>query len=107
MSPGSIRLPINAIPPVIGKLRHAYPLSILSVNDAYLPWFHSNFIQLFWPRARGFPHATLDFFYPPQYPSLPLLDTQQHQQARPDLAHHLAVHRHARPRHPLDHSPHF
>ena len=76
MSPGSIRLPINAIPPVIGKLRHAYPLSILSVNDAYLPWFHSNFIQLFWPRARGFPHATLDFFYPPQYPSLPLLDTQ-------------------------------
>ncbi len=75
MSPGT-RLPINANPPLIGKLRHAYPLSILSADDAYLPWFHSNFIQLFWPRARGFPHATLDFFYPPHYPSLPLLDTQ-------------------------------
>ncbi|MBT3274718.1 MAG: hypothetical protein HN368_16285 [Spirochaetales bacterium] len=72
----SKRLPINSRPPLIGKLKHAYPLSLLSTSDTYLPWFFSNYIQLFYPKARGFPYATVDFFHPPQYPSLPLLDTQ-------------------------------
>ena len=69
-------MPINSRPPLIGKLKHAYPLSILSTDDAYLPWFFSNYIQLFYPKARGFPYATVDFFHPPQYPSLSLLNIQ-------------------------------
>jgi len=69
-------LPINDRPPLIGKLRHAYPLSILATDDAYLPWFYNNYIQLFCPLARGFPHTQVDFFYPPHYPSTPLLDVQ-------------------------------
>ena len=71
-----MRLPINTDPPVIGKLRHAYPLSILSTDDAFLPWFYCNYTQLFCARARGFPISTLDFFFPPHYPSLPLLEVQ-------------------------------
>ena len=42
-------LPI-ATPPVIGYLHHAYPLSILANWKAYLPWFHSNYIQLYCPQ---------------------------------------------------------
>ena len=42
-------LPI-ATPPVIGYLHHAYPLSILANWMAYLPWFHSNYIQLHCPQ---------------------------------------------------------
>ncbi len=42
-------LPI-ATPPVIGYLHHAYPLSILANWTAYLPWFHSNYIQLHCPQ---------------------------------------------------------
>lgn len=41
-------LPIT-MPPVIGYLHHAYPLSILANDEAYLPWFHSNYIQLYCP----------------------------------------------------------
>ena len=37
------------MPPVIGYLHHAYPLSILANEEAYLPWFHSNYIQLYCP----------------------------------------------------------
>lgn len=71
--PGGRRLPINPSPPLVGKLRHAYPLSILSLNTDYLPWFYSNHIQLFVDSRRGFPSATLDFIYPPDHPSMPLL----------------------------------
>ena len=42
-------LPI-ATPPVIGYLHHAYPLSILANWKAYLPWFYSNYIQLYCPQ---------------------------------------------------------
>lgn len=42
-------LPITTMPPVIGYLHHAYPLSILANYKAYLPWFHSNYIQLYCP----------------------------------------------------------
>lgn len=41
-------LPITT-PPVIGYLHHAYPLSILANEETYLPWFHSNYIQLYCP----------------------------------------------------------
>ena len=41
-------LPIGA-PPIIGYLHHAYPLSILSQNNSFLPWFFSHYIQLFCP----------------------------------------------------------
>ncbi len=42
-------LPITTMPPIIGYLHHAYPLSILANYKAYLPWFHSNYIQLYCP----------------------------------------------------------
>lgn len=42
-------LPITT-PPVIGYLHHAYPLSILANWEVYLPWFHSNYIQLYCPQ---------------------------------------------------------
>lgn len=43
-------LPVNPNPPVIGYLHHAYPLSILSVTEEYIPWFYSNFVQLISPK---------------------------------------------------------
>lgn len=43
-------LPVNENPPIIGYLHHAYPLSILSVTEAYVPWFYSNFVQLISPK---------------------------------------------------------
>lgn len=70
-------LPINPAPPITGRLRHAYPLSILSTDDAYLPWFHSNYIQLFCPVVRGFAESHVDFFYSPHYPSMPLLGVER------------------------------
>ena len=42
-------LPI-ATPPIIGYLHHAYPLSILANWTTYMPWFHSNYIQLYCPQ---------------------------------------------------------
>jgi len=74
-------LPINPTPPITGRLRHAYPLSILSTDDAYLPWFHSNYIQLFCPAVRGFAESHVDFFYPPHYPSTPLLEIERFDRA--------------------------
>ena len=38
-------LPIGN-PPIICALHHAYPLSILSQSDDYLPWFYSHYIQV-------------------------------------------------------------
>ena len=73
----AISLPINPTPPITGRLRHAYLLSILSTDEAYLPWFHSNYIQLFCPTVRGFAESHVDFFYPPHYPSMPLLEIER------------------------------
>ena len=69
-------LPLNPQPPVDGYLNQAYPLSILSTDDAYLPWFYSNYIQLYCPA--NFPEGHYNFFMHAAYPALvcPLLDTQ-------------------------------
>jgi len=89
----AITLPINPAPPITGRLRHAYPLSILATDDAYLPWFHSSFIQLFCPKVRGFAESHVDFFYPPHYPSMPLLRVERfdrglvEERLRRDLGH--------------------
>src|SRR5690554_2180133 len=52
-----IKLPINIQPPIITYLHHAYPLSIVMADDSYLPWFRSNFIQLYahtdYPKKRN------------------------------------------------------
>ena len=57
-------LPIT-IPPIVGYLHHAYPLSILANWTAYLPWFHSNYIQLYCPQnLQNLSNRTLKFnFY--------------------------------------------
>ena len=70
------RLSLNPTPPVDGYLNQAYPLSILSTDDAYLPWFFSNYIQLYCPE--DFPPGHYNFFMHAAYPALicPLLDIQ-------------------------------
>ena len=40
-------LPIQVSPPIHGYPRHGYRLSIMSLHDAYIPWFFCNYIQLF------------------------------------------------------------
>lgn len=69
-------LPFNEDPPIRNQLYNAYPLSILSVHDAYLPWLHSNFVQVCVRIGRGFPFTQVDFYRPPHFPSVPLLRTQ-------------------------------
>ncbi|GAV12349.1 hypothetical protein RQP50_12570 [Paenibacillus sp. chi10] len=44
---GTKRLRI-AIPPVLGYLGQAYPLSIMAQSNHYLPWFYTNFIHLYY-----------------------------------------------------------
>ena len=75
---GRKRLPLNPEPPVDGYLNQAYPLSILSADDSYLPWFHSNYIQLYCPANFPEDHGHFNFFMHAAYPALvcPLLDTQ-------------------------------
>ena len=69
-------LPINLHPPIDAYLNHAYPLSILSTSEEYLPWFYSNYIQLYCPV--DFPPGHFNFYMHSAYPALisPLLDTQ-------------------------------
>ncbi len=47
MSTKELYLPLNPNPPIRVYLHHAYPLSILSSTEEYLPWFRSNFVQLY------------------------------------------------------------
>jgi hypothetical protein len=68
-------LPIGQ-PPIIGYLHHAFPLAILSQSAQYLPWFYSQYIQVYCPanlasgpdpeRKRKF-----NFYRPPGYDSAP------------------------------------
>ena len=81
-------LPIQ-IPPILGYLYHAYPLSVLSNWDAYLPWFYSHYIQLHCPKdfqtAERKKGAKFDFYHPRshlyspqgyQFATSPWLDSQ-------------------------------
>ena len=71
-----IVLPINVNPPITGYLHHAYPLSILSTHEAYVPWFFSNYIQIY-SHDTG-PRPYINFFIHAAYPLLvsPLLNVQ-------------------------------
>lgn len=40
-------LPV-ATPPIVSYLHHAYPLSITFTREETLPWFYSNFVQLYY-----------------------------------------------------------
>ncbi len=55
------RLPIST-PPIVSYLHHAYPLSIISAHEETLPWFYSNYIQLFYYFRDGYFH--MNFFMP-------------------------------------------
>ncbi len=73
-------LPIGN-PPVRGYLCNAYPLSIVSVNDGYLGWFYSNYIQLIC--TGDFPKRKFFSFYHPYFKrndyflACPLIDYQK------------------------------
>lgn len=67
------KLPLGD-PVVRGYLHHAYPLSILSLHEDYIPWLHCNYIQLIGDRnvlktGIGF----LIEFYHPTYDPYPCL----------------------------------
>ena len=70
------KLPINQNPPIAGYLNCAYPLSILSLRQAYLPWLCSNYVQLTSPREGS--AQALNFYRHPAQPVAlcPLLDVQ-------------------------------
>lgn len=69
-----VKLPLGT--PLIRTFQYlAYPLSILSSDNQYLPWFYSNFIQL--SCNRDYKHIDLDFYrygvsLYPMYPSIEL-----------------------------------
>jgi len=70
-------LPLHLHPPIKGGLHFAYPLSILGTQEAYKPWLHSHFIQLFC--HADFPtHDFFSIYFHTAYPFLicPLLDIQ-------------------------------
>lgn len=80
----SKKLPLGA-PVVRGYLHHAYPLSILSLHEDYIPWLHCNYIQLIGDRnvlktGRGF----LIEFYHPTYDPYPCLQIS-HLDLMPEL----------------------
>ena len=62
-------LPV-AHPPIVCFLHHAYPLSIIFTHKETLPWFYSNYIQLFYYIEDDYFH--LNFFTPHIYPHLKL-----------------------------------
>lgn len=70
-------LPI-ADPPIKSYLHHAYALSVLATTDAYLPWFHSNYIQLHF-NQKFKDHRFSDYFnfyyYPFTEVNIPNLQT--------------------------------
>ena len=61
------------IPPVVGYLHHAFPLSIALTRDGCLPWFYSNYIQLACPSGTDFKsmiaarREKFDFYLHPDY----------------------------------------
>jgi hypothetical protein len=73
-------LPINP-PPIKGYYHYLYPLSILARSDDYLPWFYSNYIQLFYVKYEKFQFYVHPFSISPKtklnyYTTCPLLDVQ-------------------------------
>ena len=60
------KLKINRYPPIVSYVSHAYRLSIISTRDEYLPWFYSNYIQLFCGQKRLNNRQTcsLNFHFP-------------------------------------------
>ncbi|MFT5369860.1 MAG: hypothetical protein ACI8V2_004838 [Candidatus Latescibacterota bacterium] len=68
-------LPIGH-PPIIGYLHHAFPLAIVSQDERYLPWFHSQYIQVHCPAnlAAGPDPARkrkFNFYRPPRHDDAP------------------------------------
>lgn len=55
-------LQINPTPPLIGYIHHAYPFSIMSCRNEYLPWFHSNFIQISDKEGNSLSKSFIDFY---------------------------------------------
>src|SRR5690554_4043446 len=69
----TIELPLSK-PPIIGYLHHAYPLSIMSACDNYLPWLHSNYIQLYCYKDFNDSACPLNFYLYQYNDNYPLLD---------------------------------
>lgn len=71
--PNNRVLPIS-IPQIHGYTHHAHQLSIVSVDDKILPWFYSNYIQLYSWGGQGC-DLLIDFFsYDGRYPRFPGLN---------------------------------
>ena len=77
---GKTILPLNSNPMVKAYLRHAHLFSVLSTDDAYLPWLYSgNYTQLVFDHDPNW-YCPLDFYTPLGYFgtsfACPLLDAQ-------------------------------
>jgi hypothetical protein len=61
------------VPPVLGYLHHAFPLSVIFGKGGCLPWFYSNYIQLACPATYDFKRLIserrekFDFYLHPDY----------------------------------------
>ncbi|MDP4147672.1 MAG: hypothetical protein Q8936_24925, partial [Bacillota bacterium] len=60
MSDESSKVLPFSIPPIIGYQMHAFPLTVVLDNEECLPWFYSNYIQLFCKEQ--FTGTFFDFF---------------------------------------------
>ena len=65
-----------SVPPVNGYLHHAFPLSIMACNEDYLPWFYSNYIQLYCSKNFDDLACPLNFYIYENFNNFSLLDCQ-------------------------------
>lgn len=70
---GRVQLALSE-PPIRGYLHHAYPLSIMAGHDDFIPWLHSNYIQLYCAKNYESVHGThFNFYFYNDYHYYPLL----------------------------------
>src|SRR5690554_868598 len=68
-----VELPLSH-PPILGYLHHAYALSIMSTSESYIPWLHSNYIQLYCAKEFTDLICPLNFHLYQHYQNFPLLE---------------------------------
>ncbi|MDT9727180.1 hypothetical protein DUZ99_19645, partial [Xylanibacillus composti] len=72
----SKRILIEKEPKIRGYLHHAFPLSSMASHPSFLPWFYSNYIQLFCYKDLIGDACPLNFYRYHDWNYYPLLDNQ-------------------------------
>ncbi|WP_127530189.1 hypothetical protein [Paenibacillus kobensis] len=68
-------LPIHK-PEISGYLHHAYPLAVMSDHPSFIPWFYSNYIQLYTAKDLGGVPFYINFYRYLDWNNYQLLDHQ-------------------------------